>query len=205
MQHLKYVPATSPFTIVSKAAVEAAGDMYGTVDGGAVGTGPYKLEGWISGSEIALTKNEYWWGDHEKQLFDRVVYSIIGDNTAAALAAQSGQLDYVHAITSDTFPIYQSIANANFLTVTGTTSRYLAFNTAKAPMDDVHLRRAISYAIDKSAITHAIGGEYANVSGRVPMPDSMFYLDPEAWLKADNETMESYAYNPQSPLRKSRM
>jgi peptide/nickel transport system substrate-binding protein len=162
-----------------------------------VGTGPYAFSSWVSGSEITLVKNEYWWGDAATQLFDKVVYNVISDFTATALAAQSGQLDYVHGISSDTYSIYYGISAMTFTDYPSTNSRYLALNTAKAPMNDVNLRKAVAYAIDKEAISRSIGGEYANTSGGVPMPDSMFYLDEAAWKTADNETIESYAYNPE--------
>jgi peptide/nickel transport system substrate-binding protein len=191
----KYVPATSPCTIVSKAAVEAGGDKYGTAEGGCVGTGPYKFQSWASGSEIVLVPNEYWHGDKSKQIFSKVSISVIADNTAAALAAQSGQLDYVHALSAQTYSIYKNIPAMNFYNYKSTTSAYLAFNTRKAPFDDANFRKAVAYAINKQAITTAIGGEYAHVSGGVPMPDSMFYMDEEAWLKADNETIEDYGYD----------
>lgn len=191
----KYVPATSPCCIVSQKAVEAAGDKYGTAEGGCVGTGPYKFESWTSGSEITLVKNENWWGDKTKQLWDRVKYSIITDNTAAALAAQGGQLDYSHHLTSETYSIYEGIKNMNFYNYGSTTSNFLAFNCQKAPFDDVNFRKACAYAINKEDITSAIGGKYAHVSGGVPMPDTMFYMDPEAWKKADGETIEDYGYD----------
>ncbi len=191
----KYVPATSPCCIVSQKAVEAAGDKYGTAEGGSVGTGPYKFESWASGSEIILTKNEYWWGDKSTQLWDKVIYSVITDETARALAAQSGQLDYVHHTTSATESIYNAIPDMNFFSYASTTSSFVALNTAKAPFDDINLRKAVAYAIDKDAIAKSIGGTYAHVSGGVPMPDTMFYLDSEAWKKADNETIEDYSYD----------
>ena len=155
----KFVPATSPCTIVSKAAVEAAGDEYGAITSlTCVGTGPYKLESWTSGSEITLVKNENYWGDKSTQLWDKVVYNIIPDETSMALAAQSGQLDYVHlfGFAPDTFSIY---------------------------------------AIDKEAITQAIGQGYAHASKGVPMPSTMYYMDEDAWNYALDNTIVDYTYD----------
>ena len=194
----KFVPATSPCAIVSKAAVEAAGDEYGAITSlTCVGTGPYKLESWTSGSEITLVKNENYWGDKSTQLWDKVVYNIIPDETSMALAAQSGQLDYVHILgfAPDTFSVYENIGSMTFNSYESTNSSYIALNTAKAPFDDVNLRKACAYAIDKEAITQAIGQGYANVSKGVPMPSTMFYMDEEAWNYALDNTIEDYSYN----------
>lgn len=194
----KFVPATSPCTIVSKAAVEAAGDEYGSINSlTCVGTGPYKLESWSSGTEITLVKNENYWGDTSTQLWDKVVYSIIPDNTSMALAAQSGQLDYVHILgfEPEVFEMYKNIADMNFTTYASTTSSYIALNCAKAPFDDVNLRKACAYAIDKASIAQAIGQSYAHVSKGVPMPSTMFYMDEEAWNNALDNTIVDYTYD----------
>ena len=189
----KYVPATSPCTIVSKAACEAAGDNYGTIDGPCVGTGPYVKQSWTSGTEIVLVKNEYWWGGVENLAIDKVIISIISDDTARALAAQSGQLDYVRMITSEVLDIYQGASQFDFVVYPATSSNFLAFNCAKEPFNDVNARRAVAYCIDKEAITKAIGGEYATVSKGVPMPSTMYYMDEDAWNYANENTIEDYA------------
>ena len=54
----QYVPATSACTIVEKSVTEEQGDKYGTADGKTVGTGPYKLSSWSSGSEIVLERTK---------------------------------------------------------------------------------------------------------------------------------------------------
>jgi peptide/nickel transport system substrate-binding protein len=190
----KYVPATSVACIVSKAAVERLGSRYGAADGGAVGTGPYKFDSWTSGTEIVLVKNEYW-REPSNQIFDKVVYSVITDATAAALAAQSNQLDYVHAIRSEQYSIYRGIGDMRFEHFLSTSARFIAFNTQKAPFDDVNLRKAVSYAVDKEALARLIGGEFAQVSGGIPMPESMFYLNPEAWKKASYSDIEDYSFD----------
>ena len=47
-----------PGVVVEKAFVEKAGEKYGTVDGGAMCTGPYKLDSWKTGEGVTLVKND---------------------------------------------------------------------------------------------------------------------------------------------------
>ncbi len=183
----QFVPATSPCTIVSKAAVEAAGEEYGTVNNQTVvGTGPYILDSWSSATEITLKKNENYWGDKTKQIWDSVSVSIISDTTATALAAQNGDLDYVHLnITPENYEMYESMKDMSFTTYDSTVSKYLAFNTAKAPFDDVNFRKACAYAINSAEITDAIGLGYAEKSEAFVLPKPMYYMDEAAWESAD--------------------
>ncbi len=187
----KYVPATSPCSIVEKAVVEAEGDNYGQLTGSCVGTGPYMLESWESGVEIVTVKNPYYWNDPDSLDVDRVVYEVIEDDTSRALAAQSGQLDYVRSLTSETLSIYEAISDMTINSYDSTTTTFLAFNCEKAPFDDVNARKAVAYCIDKTTYTQLIGGEYATEQGAFILPRSMFYLDEDAWNSA-NDSLESY-------------
>ena len=56
-----------------------------------VGTGPYKFEKWDSGRELALTRNDTYWG--KKPYLDKIVYRIITDYTAALTALKAGDID----------------------------------------------------------------------------------------------------------------
>lgn len=152
----QYVPATSACTIVEKSVTEEQGDKYGTADGKTVGTGPYKLSSWSSGSEIVLEKNENWWGDPDTLDIDKVEYYVIEDESALALAAKGGQIDFVEGMSNSVMSVYQSCQNFNILSCEGTTSNYIAFNTASKPFDDEWARKAVAYCIDRSQITTTI-------------------------------------------------
>jgi oppA1 len=187
----QYVPATSACTIVEKSVTEEQGDKYGTADGKTVGTGPYKLSSWSSGSEIVLEKNENWWGDPDTLDIDKVEYYVIEDESALALAAKGGQIDFVEGMSNSVMSVYQSCQNFNILSCEGTTSNYIAFNTASKPFDDEWARKAVAYCIDRSQITTTIGGDYAKQSAVVPMSESMMYMDKDKW---DSTIAESDVY-----------
>ena len=189
------MPATSPCTIISKSFYEANADNYGTADGVCLGTGAYKFDSWDSGSQIVLTKNENWWKDISTLLWDKVVYVVIADNTARALAAQSGQVDYVHYLHAETLEIYDSAENLTVNNYEYTTSAFIAFNTQKAPFDDINVRKACAYALDKEAIAKSLGGRYAKVSKGVPFGPSMYGMDEEAWNNALDNDMEDYSFD----------
>ena len=81
--------------------------------------------------------------------------------------------------------------NFNILSCEGTTSNYIAFNTASKPYDDEWARKAVAYCIDRSQITTTIGGDYAKQSAVVPMSESMMYMDKDKW---DSTIAESDVY-----------
>lgn len=186
-----YVLATECGIVLSKNATEAAGENYGTIDGPVVGTGPYVRDSWVSATELTFSKNPYWWGDPETLDVDKIHFLVFSDPATLALAVQAGQVDFTRSMPEDQMSVYESISDYTLNTYQGTSAKFLAFNTQKAPFDDANARKAVAYCIDKNAITQLIGGRFATVSKAVVFPDSMFYQDTESW-NAFNDSAESY-------------
>lgn len=116
-----------------------------------VGTGPYRLARWQRGGELELVRREDYWGRAPQS--DRVVFRFISD-PAAAFAA-------VRADDVDAFPNYPApetvgeLRRNPALRVTQGLSEgkvIMAMNNARAPFNDIRVRRALSYAIDRKAI-----------------------------------------------------
>lgn len=187
----KYVLCTLDGVVLKKDVVEAAGENYGTIDGPVVGTGPYVRDSWVSATELTFSKNPYWWGGPETLDVDKIQFLVFQDNATLALAVQAGQVDYARAMPIDQMSVYESIPNYTISEYQGTTAQFIAFNTQKAPFDDVNARKAVAYCIDKNAVTELIGGRFATVSKAVVFPESMFYMDEEGWT-AFNDSAESY-------------
>lgn len=187
-----YVPATSPCCIIEKSVAEAEGDKYGTAEGSAAGTGPYKLVSWSSGSEIVLEKNENWWGGSENIDIDTIEYYVIEDESALALAAKGGQVDFVEGMSNNVMSVYESCPDISIQSCEGTTMQYIAFNTAAEPFNDVYARKAVASCIDRSQIKATIGGEYANESPCALITQSMMYMDKDKWDSVINES-EAYS------------
>lgn len=190
----KYVPATSAGQVVSKAYCEEKGNDYGTFTGGAMGTGAYGLESWTSGSELILTKNEYYWNQEDELLFDKVVFKIIPDASSRVLAANSGQVDLIMKIPTEELDQYDGSA-VDVCSVKATNVNYAAFNTGRAPFDDVNFRKAVACAIDTDAIRQAVIGDKGTTATSLCFNDSMFMLDETAWTEFEAGIADDYAYN----------
>ncbi|MCR5796615.1 MAG: ABC transporter substrate-binding protein [Eubacterium sp.] len=177
----KYVPATSPCTIVQKEICEKEGDKYGSHEGSVVGTGPYKYVSWTAGSEIIYEKNPDWFGGADKVDVDRVEYYIMADSSTIALACKSGTIDMGCRLQNSEFSIIDNLSNFQFTTVNGTNTEFLSLNTEIEPFNDVNARKALAYCIDSQAITEQIGGRYAKKLPTVSISSSMKYMDEAKW------------------------
>ena len=118
-----------------------------------VGTGPFVFESYQSGSAINLTSNADYWGG--APAIDGVQFQFITEPTTAMAALDSGQIHW-----TDNVPPQQvdGLAGRDDIVLGQVGSNdywYLALNQAHAPLDQVEVRQAIAYAIDREAITEA--------------------------------------------------
>ncbi|MFD5225094.1 ABC transporter substrate-binding protein [Microbacterium sp. NPDC058342] len=120
------------------------------------GTGPFILDRWTKGSAITFDRYDEYWG--EKAGLAEVTFQYIPDFTAGVNAALDGTLDVLTAVDPNLVPQLEDSADEFVITTGRTTDKAtLAFNNAKAPLDDVRVREALRLAIDHEALVEAVG------------------------------------------------
>ncbi len=139
-----------------------------------MGSGPYQLKEWARGQHLTLAVNEKYWG--KKPTLKTVVFQSIKDASAQRLQLEKGDLDIAQGI-----PVEQTEELAknkdikvgeypNFLI------SYLYVNNQKAPLNNVKVRQALSYAMDYKAILDgSVKGKGIAMKG--PIPKGMWGYD----------------------------
>ncbi|CAN7670820.1 ABC transporter substrate-binding protein [Bosea sp. LjRoot237] len=143
-------------SIVPKAIVEAVGkDAFNLKP---VGSGPYKFESWQRGVAVALVRNDVYWGT--KAPFPTVIFRAVPDGATRLANLQAGTSDLGVTLDADQAGQLKSAARAQALI--GLTERvaYLRLNTTKPPFDNVKLRLAAAYAIDKDGLVDGLLGGF---------------------------------------------
>ncbi|MGE2733282.1 ABC transporter substrate-binding protein [Mycolicibacterium vaccae] len=134
--------------IVSRANVES-----GQIATHPIGTGPFSFRGQKSGDSISLAANpEYWGGAPE---LTGVTFRFISEPSTALSALQAGEVDWTDSVPPQRV---SQLRDDDSLALAVTPSNdywYLALNQARAPWNDVRVRQAIAYAIDREAIVAA--------------------------------------------------
>lgn len=178
----QYYVATDAFHIISKAYAEQVGDKLGTPEGGLVGTGPYKFVSWQNGTEVVLTRNENYWGD-DPAYYENLVFKIIGESTTQVTALQTGDVDCSVAPPYDMLDVLKSDPNLTLQANDGFGVQYIAFNNAKAPFNDVNVRKAIYHAIDIQAIMDNLVKDAGTAANLLPSSEALFTIEPERWTE----------------------
>ena len=136
-----------------------------------VGTGPYKLSSWTKGSSLTLDK---WDGfrDAAKIPLTHATFRFISDPSAAVAAMLAGDVD--------AFPRFANVealgqfkSDPRFQVLVGGTEgkTILAMNNKKKPLDDLKVRQAIAYAIDRKAIIDGAHGWPRNADRQPSHPE----------------------------------
>jgi peptide/nickel transport system substrate-binding protein len=129
-----------------------------------IGTGPFKFDFWHKGSALKLVKNTDYW-QPGKPYLDSVTWTDVPNDNTRQLQVTSGQAQIDQFPAWSTVSALKSTPNVTLSLFPSTETTYLAFNEHVKPFQDVNVRRAISYAIDRSALVKAVlfgNGQPAN-------------------------------------------
>lgn len=118
-----------------------------------IGTGPFKFAQYSPGQKLVLEKFKDYYVQNVPKL-DKVEFRIITDAEAALLALKSGEADIYPRIGTEKLeqlgPDFQSVSAPQNLV------QLLTFNISRKPFDDIKVRQAINYAVNKDEIIKGV-------------------------------------------------
>jgi peptide/nickel transport system substrate-binding protein len=120
-----------------------------------IGTGPFKWDYWHKGSALKLVRNPYYW-QPGKPYLNSITWTDVPNDNTRELQLKGGQAQIDQTPAWSTVASLKSTPNVNMFLFPSTQTNYLAFNETVKPFQDVHVRRAISLAINRSALVKAV-------------------------------------------------
>lgn len=168
-------------SILNQKAVESEGSNYGQKP---VGTGPFTFVSWEKSSQIVLSKNKDYFAGAPK--LDKVVFRIIPETETQVAELRTGEVDAVLNLSADSLAQLKSANNVTIDKVPAFSVKYLGFDEQMKPFNDVRVRQAINYAIDKNALIKAAYNGTA-VPEKGPLAPGVNGYDPN---------VQGYPYDP---------
>jgi peptide/nickel transport system substrate-binding protein len=157
--HLKYpwAPLLADLSIFANGIVPAnyGGETEAQFYTHPVGTGPFKWDYWHKGSALRLVRNPLYW-EKGKPYLNSITWTDVPNDNTRQLQLKGGQAQI------DQFPAWSTVASlkaaqgVNMHLFNSTQTNYMAFNELRKPFQDVHVRRAISLAINRNALVKAV-------------------------------------------------
>ncbi|MBU1141812.1 MAG: peptide ABC transporter substrate-binding protein [Firmicutes bacterium] len=159
------------FMPVKQSSVEAVGGedgLWAKVPDLAVNNGPFTLTAYTLGAGLVLEKNENYW-DADSVKLEKIEGSFIDNESTAYDKYNSDELDFIPSVPSS--EMTRLIAeDPEFWVFPLLGTYYYSFNLEHEDglFDNVKLRTALSYAIDREAVVEALGGGQVPAAGFVP-------------------------------------
>lgn len=150
----------------------------------AIGTGPYVLKTWVRDDSVTLERNPDYWGDAPK--IDTVVFKVIKEDGARIVEIEAGTVDVAVRIPPAEIPRLQANPDVELMITPGLRTIYIFFNVTDPLFDDVRVRQAVNYAVDKESIVRDLFSDAALVS-TAPFAPPIFGYSAQTPYKRDVE------------------
>ncbi len=146
-----------------------------------IGTGPFKFDRWVRGSQIRLVATD------DTRAIRKVTFRFVPDPSAQVAALKAGDIDAVVNLQAPEAVIALQ-ADPNFEVAIGSTEgeTILAMNNGRPPLNDVRVRQAIAHAIDQQAIIDGAMFGFGTPIGTHFAPHHPAYVD----------LLETYPHDP---------
>lgn len=144
-----------------------------------VGTGRYIYEGWTPGEKLTINSNpEYWGGAPE---ITSITFKPVVENGTRISMLQSGDADFIFPVPTEHIEALKNNSDITVTTIPSIITRYITMNTAKPPFDDVRVRQALNYAINKDAYCQVVYNGFADQQFLINWTNVQFYKAQEPY------------------------
>jgi ABC-type transport system substrate-binding protein len=160
--------------MVSPAAVRKYGNEH---DRRAIGAGPWRLVEWADNQSITVTRNEKYWRD-DRGFLDGIQFAIMPERATGLRSVVAGQNDLAYQLPPRLKPLIERTKEVELVTGPTLYCRQIYLNLSRRPLQDVRVRQAMNFAIDREAfvkVAQSGAGEPAYMN----LPSSHWAYDPE--------------------------
>jgi peptide/nickel transport system substrate-binding protein len=151
-----------------------------------IGTGPFMFKGMTANEKVELARFSDYFRTGLPYL-DTLTYRWVEEASARMANIMAGQSDIVEQVPPQSFDTFGTLPGIKTAAVDGTRMTGLFMNCGKKPFDDVRVRQALVYAIDRKAIIDTVFKGRAKLGNGTEIAPSLAYYNPNAF---------KYEYNP---------
>jgi peptide/nickel transport system substrate-binding protein len=154
------------------------------------GTGPLVIDSFDPTTGLQLSANPHWWGGQVR--VKHVTVKLFANETSEALAFRSGEIDAAHDVLNP--KSFVSTSGANLVSTPAFSEGYFGMNAQIAPWNNIHVRRAVAYALNRSDIIAALGNKAEPVTTLIP-PNQLSILGSQAQVNSMVNSLPGYPYS----------
>jgi glutathione transport system substrate-binding protein len=143
-----------------------------------VGTGPFTFTSWAPDT-VKMARNPNYWRPGWPKVNSITIRSV-PENGARIAMLQAGEAHYISVLPPEMVKVVQANQKLDLINTPSIITRYVALNTMKKPFNDVRVRQALNYAVDKEAYVKVVWSGYADQMDSPEPPQLTFYQKQSA-------------------------
>jgi len=155
-----------------------------------IGTGPYVFEEWQQGVYIRLTANQDYWNGVPQ--IGEAIFRNAPEATTRLAMLLTGKADIITDVPPEMVEQINGSARALVKWTASQRKIFVEFNKDVPPFDDVRVRKAANYAVDKDALIESVLGGFGAKRKGVILP---------GWIGYNPKDLVSYDYNPEKAVQ----
>ena len=145
-----------------------------------VGTGPFEFVEWKQTDYLKVKKFDGYWRKGYPKV-DTITWKPVVDNNARAAMMQTGEAQFTFPVSYELADVLKAKPDLDVVAAPSIVLRYLSMNTQQKPFDNVKVREAIAYAINKEALAKVAFNGYATPAHGVAPHGVEFAVDLGEW------------------------
>ncbi len=119
-----------------------------------IGTGPYRIVDWSRGDSLSVEVNDSYWGPAPS--IPNVTFQFIPESSAQIVALETGEVDAMMRVPPQEVARLEADPNIEVVRESSVRQIYIGFNNERAPFNDVRVRQALNYAVNKQEIVDGL-------------------------------------------------
>jgi peptide/nickel transport system substrate-binding protein len=179
--------------IMNQEQLESSGEAFGTPDVLPLGTGPYRLVEFVPDDHVTLERYDDYWG--EPGAAQRIVIREIADSQTRLLAMQSGEIDGTFDVPISEVDQWEGLDGVTVITAPSNGVYQLVLDQETPPFEDIHVRKAIAYAVDREGIVQAVLNGKGQAALAINPPGIWGGVLDEASVNEFYGTLPTYAFD----------
>jgi len=177
-----YAPTIASLSDPVVSIVSPEADDLGTE---AVGTGPFKCVDFEPAVSLSVVRNDNYWGGAVK--LEAAILKYVSDPQTRAYMLEAGEVDMARGIPQAEVDIIDSNSDLDVISKETLRTYFMYVNTGREPFNNVKVRQAINYAINRGQIVETALEGVGGVPAKSVFPSVM------PW--SANDDLEGYPFN----------
>lgn len=152
--------ATPVGHVVEKAFAEKAGSDFGAAPDKVMCTGPFRPTEWQKGHKVVFSRVDSYWDQEHSPNVKKLTIQEITDSATLVAGLKSGEITGTFDLDGRNAQSLESDSDLVVVSGRGNQFNYVSPVIPKGPFSDQRVRQALSYAIDRTGLAHAVSGKY---------------------------------------------